>query len=67
MNDMGFDEAMTGDASDVEPTSFHKALMNRLDEGRRQLDQGEFVEFDKEGLRQLFEDLKVRARNRRDD
>ena len=41
-----------------------KALLARLDEGRRQLDEGEYVEFDREGLRQFFEGLKDRARLR---
>jgi Arc/MetJ-type ribon-helix-helix transcriptional regulator len=40
----------------------HKALLDRLDESRRQLDEGEYVEFDREGLRQFFEGLKERAR-----
>jgi Arc/MetJ-type ribon-helix-helix transcriptional regulator len=40
----------------------HKALLDRLDESRRQLDEGEYVEFDQEGLRLFFEGLKERAR-----
>jgi Arc/MetJ-type ribon-helix-helix transcriptional regulator len=39
-----------------------KALLDRLDEGRRQLDAGDFLEFDEEGLRQFFDGLKERAR-----
>ncbi len=39
-----------------------KELLDRLDEGRRQLDEGDYVEFDREGLRQFFEELKERAR-----
>jgi hypothetical protein len=35
--------------------------MNRLAESRRQLDEGEYVEYDDEGLRQLFEQLIARA------
>jgi len=46
----------------VELLRQQKALLDRLDEGRRQLDQGEYVEFDREGLRQFFEGLKERAR-----
>jgi Arc/MetJ-type ribon-helix-helix transcriptional regulator len=38
------------------------SLLDKLDEGRRQLDQGEYVEFDREGLRQFFDGLKKRAR-----
>ena len=40
------------------------ALIARLTESRRQLDEGEYVEFDQEGLRQFFEGLKERARRR---
>jgi Arc/MetJ-type ribon-helix-helix transcriptional regulator len=38
-------------------------LLARIDEGRRQLDDGEYVEFDEAGLRQFFEQLKDRARS----
>jgi Arc/MetJ-type ribon-helix-helix transcriptional regulator len=38
-------------------------LIERLKEGRRQLDEGEFVDFDEAGLRQFFEQLKERARS----
>jgi Arc/MetJ-type ribon-helix-helix transcriptional regulator len=38
-----------------------RELINRLTESRRQLDEGEYVEYDEEGLRQLFEKLIVRA------
>lgn len=38
------------------------ALIDRLKESRRQLDQGQYTEYDQPGLRQLFEDLKGRAR-----
>jgi Arc/MetJ-type ribon-helix-helix transcriptional regulator len=41
-----------------------KALLEKLDEGRRQLDAGEFVEFDEEGLREYFDRLKDRTRAR---
>lgn len=44
-----------------------KALFERLDEGRRQLDAGEYVDFDEEGLHRFFEDLKVRTRRRAED
>lgn len=46
----------------VEMLRQRKALLDRLDEGRRQLDAGEYVEFDREGLRQFFDGLKERAR-----
>jgi Arc/MetJ-type ribon-helix-helix transcriptional regulator len=48
----------------VELLRQHKALLDRLDEGRQELDAGEYVEFDREGLRQFFENLKTRARRR---
>lgn len=38
-----------------------RALMDRLAESRRQLDEGEYVEYDEEGLRQLFEQLIARV------
>ena len=39
----------------------HESLLAWLDEGRRQLDEGEYVELDDEGLRALKERLKERA------
>ena len=39
-------------------------LLGRLDESRRQLDCGEFAEYDDESLRQRFEQLKDAARAR---
>jgi Arc/MetJ-type ribon-helix-helix transcriptional regulator len=36
-------------------------LIERLQEGRRQLDDGEFVDYDATSIRQLFTDLKRRA------
>lgn len=41
-------------------------LLKKLDEGRRQLDAGEYVEFDEDGLRDFFEGLKQRACSRGD-
>jgi Arc/MetJ-type ribon-helix-helix transcriptional regulator len=38
-----------------------RELMNRLAESRRQLDEGEYFEYDDESLRQLFEQLIARA------
>jgi Arc/MetJ-type ribon-helix-helix transcriptional regulator len=40
----------------------HEQLIAYLKEGRRQLDEGEYVEFDQEGLKQFFEQLKATAR-----
>jgi Arc/MetJ-type ribon-helix-helix transcriptional regulator len=37
-------------------------LLARLDESRRQLDEGDYVEFDDDGLKDLVEQLKERAR-----
>lgn len=41
-----------------------QALLDRLAESRRQLDEGEFFEYDDEGLTQLFEGLQQRASRR---
>ncbi len=41
-----------------------QALIDRLTESRRQLDEGEFVEFDDEGLDRFFEVLLARAEAR---
>ena len=41
----------------------HQQLLARIDEGRRQLDEGEYVEFDDDGLREFAEQLKQRARS----
>ncbi len=41
-----------------------RKLMNRLAESRRQLDEGEYFEYDQDGLRQLFEQLIARAEGR---
>jgi Arc/MetJ-type ribon-helix-helix transcriptional regulator len=38
-----------------------RALRDRLAESRRQLDEGEYFEYDQDGLRQLFEQLIARA------
>lgn len=47
----------------VEMLRKHDELLARLDEGRRQLDDGEYVEFDEAGLKEFFEQLKERARH----
>ena len=39
-----------------------KAIMDRLANSRHQLDSGQYVELDSAGLRQVFDDLKSRAR-----
>jgi Arc/MetJ-type ribon-helix-helix transcriptional regulator len=38
-----------------------RELIDRLAEGRRQLDEGDYFEYDDEGLRELFEQLIARA------
>ena len=40
----------------------HQALTDRLAASRRQLDNGQYRELDSVGLRQLFDELKHRAR-----
>ena len=48
----------------VELLRQRKALLDRLDESRRQLDEGEYEVYDDEGLRQLFEQLIERAESK---
>lgn len=40
-----------------------QALIDRLTESRRQLDNGESIEYDDDGLNRLFEELIARAEN----
>jgi Arc/MetJ-type ribon-helix-helix transcriptional regulator len=42
----------------------HELLTTRLRDSRRQLDDGEFVEFDAQSLGELFGRLEERAKNR---
>jgi Arc/MetJ-type ribon-helix-helix transcriptional regulator len=42
-----------------------RELIEKLDEGHRQLEAGEYVEFDEDGLRQFFAGLKERATSKR--
>ncbi len=37
-------------------------LLDRIDEGRRQLDEGEYTDYDDSSLSQRFRELKERAR-----
>lgn len=46
----------------VELLKQRQDLVNRLRDSRRQLDSGEFEEFDRAGLQELFDNLKRRAR-----
>jgi Arc/MetJ-type ribon-helix-helix transcriptional regulator len=41
-----------------------QALLDLIDEGRRQLDEGEYTDYDQDGLRRRFEELKERVRRR---
>jgi Arc/MetJ-type ribon-helix-helix transcriptional regulator len=41
-----------------------RELIDRLAESRRQLDEGEYVEFDDEGLRKFFEELIAKAESK---
>ena len=41
----------------------HEELISRLRESRRQLDEGDYVEFDDNGLMEFAERLKERARH----
>jgi Arc/MetJ-type ribon-helix-helix transcriptional regulator len=45
----------------VELLRKRQELLDLLDERRRQVDNGEYVDFDREGLRLFFEGLKLRA------
>jgi Arc/MetJ-type ribon-helix-helix transcriptional regulator len=38
-----------------------RALVDRLAESRRQLDEGDYFEYDEDGLRELFEQLIART------
>jgi hypothetical protein len=46
---------------DSDLTKSRQFLIERLVESRRQLDEGEYVEFDQEGLRKFFDKLIDRA------
>ena len=39
----------------------HEALVERLRESRRKLDNGEFTEYDDDSLTALFDELKAKA------
>jgi Arc/MetJ-type ribon-helix-helix transcriptional regulator len=48
----------------VELLRRRQQIIEKLAEGRRQLDEGEYVEFDEEGLREFFDTLLERAAQR---
>ena len=48
--------------SGVELLRKRQELFDLLDQRRQQIDDGDVVEFDREGLRLFFEGLKLRAR-----
>lgn len=47
----------------VELLRMRNELLDRIDEGRRQLDSGQYTEYDEQTLQRRFEELKARARN----
>jgi uncharacterized protein (DUF433 family) len=51
--------------SHVSSIQQRKTLLARLDEGRRQLDQGDFTTYDKQGLKDYFDDVHRRGMERR--
>lgn len=44
----------------LEMLRHRQALLDFIDEGRRQLDEGEYTEYDEDGLRRRFEELQER-------
>lgn len=48
----------------VELLRQRQALLDRLDKGTRQLENGDYLEFDHDELHQFFQELKDRARRR---
>ncbi|NQU26177.1 MAG: hypothetical protein HQ567_33235 [Candidatus Nealsonbacteria bacterium] len=40
------------------------ALLRHIDEGTRQLREGEYTDYDDEGLKEFFEEVKVQGRQR---
>ena len=40
------------------------ALLRHIDEGTRQLREGEYTDYDDDGLREFFEEVKVQGRQR---
>jgi Arc/MetJ-type ribon-helix-helix transcriptional regulator len=49
----------------VELLRQRKRLLAKLDEGRRQLDSGQYSEYDEQGLREFFNDVHRRGMERR--
>ena len=60
------DALSTREKTQFRPPSVHSRdeLLQRIDESRRQLDAGEWTEYDDKGLQERFDDLKRRIRNR---
>jgi hypothetical protein len=61
---MDAEEALSRILNDPQFADEKQKLIERLKESRRQLDEGEYVDFDENGLRQFFEGLKERARKK---
>jgi hypothetical protein len=64
---MNAKEALNRILIDPKYAAEKQKLIERLKESRRQLDEGEYVEFDEEGLRRFFDGLKERASRRSRD
>jgi hypothetical protein len=60
-SEMSADELDDCKFEETDFAKFREELMKRLDEGRRQLDEGEYVEFDEVGLQKFFDGLIERA------
>jgi hypothetical protein len=61
---MNAEEVLNRILNDPKHADEKQKLIERLKESRRQLDEGEYVEFDEEGLRRFFDGLKERAARR---
>ena len=48
----------------VELLRRRQELLKHIDEGTRQLRSGQYTEYDQEGLREFFEDVKAEGRKR---
>lgn len=61
---MNIEEAVNRILSDPELAHEKQRLIERLKDSRRQLDEGDYVEFDDKGLRKFFDELIERATRR---
>ena len=65
-NNMDAQDVLNRILNDPSLTNEKQKLIERLKEGQRQLDEGDNVEFDEEGLRRFFDELIERAQKRSD-